>query len=53
METYNLISLADISANVRPCYADEQLADTCITEAQNVDLRSQFYIFKQLLIWRT
>ena len=41
METYNLISLADISANVRPCYADEQLADTCITEAQNVDLRSQ------------
>lgn len=41
MDTYNLISLTDISEQVRPCYVDEDVAAACIQEAQNIDLRSQ------------
>lgn len=39
--TYNLISLADISEQVRPCYVDDAVAEACIAEAQNIDVRAQ------------
>lgn len=35
------IKQADISTLARPCYADEDLANTCIMEAQNLDIRPQ------------
>lgn len=41
MDTYNLISLTDISEQVRPCYVDEDVAAACIQEAQNIDMRTQ------------
>ena len=41
MTITRLINSEDISRLARPCYADEELAGTCILEAQNIDLRNQ------------
>ena len=41
MTITRLIDIEDISRLARPCYADEELAATCILEAQNIDLRNQ------------
>lgn len=38
----NLITKADITANCRACYAEDDLVNNCIKEAQNIDIKNDF-----------